>query len=234
MIRTFLTAAAALTLLPAAASAASYDFAADYGASVFSYGYGQGASFTAFTNSYDGGCFGISVLACQTSGSNNSIPYAGTANDGSAFAAQTITVPANTLLFHPGVDGSNSDAIVIFTAPSSRLYTLSGTFIRLDNTNGGGNGVFLSAFVNENLNATFVLDGAQFSNVGVSGSVFLNQGDRIQLNVGNNGEYTYDTTGLQGTISFVPEPGTWAMMIGGISLIGGAARRRQRTTVRFA
>jgi hypothetical protein len=32
----------------------------------------------------------------------------------------------------------------------------------------------------------------------------------------------------------VPEPATWAMMVGGFGLIGGAMRRRQRTSVRFA
>ena len=32
----------------------------------------------------------------------------------------------------------------------------------------------------------------------------------------------------------VPEPATWAMMIGGIGLAGGAMRRRQRQALRFA
>ena len=31
----------------------------------------------------------------------------------------------------------------------------------------------------------------------------------------------------------VPEPATWAMMLGGFGLVGGAMRRRQRTAVRF-
>jgi hypothetical protein len=32
----------------------------------------------------------------------------------------------------------------------------------------------------------------------------------------------------------VPEPATWAMMIGGFGLVGGAMRRRRRATVNFA
>jgi len=36
------------------------------------------------------------------------------------------------------------------------------------------------------------------------------------------------------TRSAVPEPATWAMFIGGFGLIGGAMRRRQRVSVRFA
>jgi hypothetical protein len=35
-------------------------------------------------------------------------------------------------------------------------------------------------------------------------------------------------------IAAIPEPATWAMMIAGFGLVGGAARRRALTTVRFA
>lgn len=35
-------------------------------------------------------------------------------------------------------------------------------------------------------------------------------------------------------LAAVPEPTTWAMMIGGLGLVGGAMRRRQRIAVRFA
>jgi hypothetical protein len=35
-------------------------------------------------------------------------------------------------------------------------------------------------------------------------------------------------------VALVPEPATWAMMIAGIGLAGGALRRRQRVAVRFA
>jgi PEP-CTERM motif len=35
-------------------------------------------------------------------------------------------------------------------------------------------------------------------------------------------------------VTAVPEPASWAMMIGGFGLIGAAARRRSRPAVSFA
>ena len=39
---------------------------------------------------------------------------------------------------------------------------------------------------------------------------------------------------IRATISAVPEPATWAMMIGGFGLVGAAMRRRTRVTVAYA
>lgn len=40
--------------------------------------------------------------------------------------------------------------------------------------------------------------------------------------------------GAQLNITAVPEPASWALMIGGFALVGGAMRRRQRVSVNFA
>lgn len=40
---------------------------------------------------------------------------------------------------------------------------------------------------------------------------------------------TYDAA----AVAAVPEPGTWAMMLAGFGIVGGAMRRRQRTSVSF-
>lgn len=232
----FLLGAALVALAPAAASAATWDFAADYGNAVFSYGYGQGTTFTAFPNSFAGGCFGVAQLACQTAGSNSSQPIIGAATDGLAFSVQTVDVTANTLLFHPGPDGTNSDAILRFIAPTAGAYRVQGRFLRLDRENGSGNGVVLSAFVNSAASGVVALPNApQFVSTPVGPAVLnLAAGDIIQLNVGNNGQYFYDSTGLQGSIAMVPEPSTWAVFVLGFGVMGAAMRRRQRTTVRYA
>jgi hypothetical protein len=55
-------------------------------------------------------------------------------------------------------------------------------------------------------------------------------GWNVNVDVLANPGYTF-TTGA--AFGLVPEPTTWAMMIGGMGLVGGAMRRR-RTSVRFA
>lgn len=54
-------------------------------------------------------------------------------------------------------------------------------------------------------------------------------------NVGVPGRLVFNVRG--GVVSVpdaIPEPTSWALMIGGFGLVGGALRRRVRTTVRFA
>lgn len=235
MFSKFIVAAAAAVLSPVAASAATYDFA-DFGNSVFSYGYGSGTSFTAFPNSYTGGCYGVATFACASNGSNSSEPFIGAASDGSAFQfAGTVGVPANTLVFHPGPAATGQDAILIFTAPTSSTYVITGDFLRLSQTSPAGDGTLISAYVNGVFNSSIALPNAPYlASAPLGGSLFLNAGDTIQLNVGNNGDYTYDSTGLQGSIASVPEPTTWAMMIGGFGVVGGAMRRRAKVRVAFA
>ena len=49
--------------------------------------------------------------------------------------------------------------------------------------------------------------------------------------IGTSG-FTYDGTGAHALAGAVPEPASWALMIGGLGLVGGALRRR--TLQRFA
>lgn len=52
------------------------------------------------------------------------------------------------------------------------------------------------------------------------------------MGMGNSGGKFSGTVSL--TPAAVPEPASWALMIGGVGVVGGAMRRRQRTTVSFA
>lgn len=61
----------------------------------------------------------------------------------------------------------------------------------------------------------------------------------ITLQFNSNGPSAYSsalTLSVPATTAAVPEPASWAMMLGGFGLVGGALRssRRQKTTVTFA
>ena len=107
-------------------------------------------------------------------------------------------------------------------------------------TNGQGTGL-LSLFgpVNGLIGPTYTLGGivgatAPFTTSTFSfhaanaGSLKLAFGTTSRDNIGP----MLDNVSLN--IGAVPEPATWAMMIMGFGLIGGAMRSRKRTTVRFA
>jgi hypothetical protein len=67
-----------------------------------------------------------------------------------------------------------------------------------------------------------------------SNGVFSRPGSGTYSNVAKNG-IRYATVTLTVTnLASVPEPGTWAMFIGGFGLIGGAMRSRKKVSVRFA
>jgi hypothetical protein len=91
-----------------------------------------------------------------------------------------------------------------------------------NNCSGGGNAGILSGFVNSKTGTISLTYSAAQLQVTLDSFV-----TRWQA-----GEGGASASG-GGTITAVPEPATWAMMIGGFGLIGAAARRR-RTAVTFA
>ncbi|HTI30980.1 MAG TPA: PEPxxWA-CTERM sorting domain-containing protein [Sphingomonas sp.] len=66
--------------------------------------------------------------------------------------------------------------------------------------------------------------------------LFMNfgQGDDVGAVRFSSSGVAFEFDSIGGTIAGVPEPASWALMIGGFGLIGGTLRRRQRTAVRFA
>jgi hypothetical protein len=90
--------------------------------------------------------------------------------------------------------------------------------------NGGSGGVFdlLSGSAGSNGNLLFfgITSASPISSITFAGA-------------GRNDGFGFDDLTV-GQAAAVPEPATWAMFIGGFGLIGGAMRRRQRATVRFA
>jgi hypothetical protein len=149
---------------------------------------------------------------------------------GSAFA------PDDRLLVHPG--SGNLSLLVFFFAPVAGVYDFSASFNVLDVS---PTGVDTYVFSNSpSYPGEFVgLLNSPGQSVSKTGTVSLDAGQWIDVLVGNHGDFTGDSTGLNFTLnlrdSAVPEPSTWAMMLAGFAFVGGAMRRRnQQTKVRFA
>jgi hypothetical protein len=219
--------------LCSSANAAVYDAVAAFSSSSnpngpWSYGSGvTGTSFTPYTNFGTLDVAGVSGWS-DTSSSGAHPPYVGIATAGPA-SALTVFVPNGVLDLHPG---PSIDTIVRWTAPTSGTFSVSGFFELLD-TN--PTGVIGEIFKNSTPEFTTTLTGpgAQQPNGPVGqaqnffGTVTLVAGDVLSFGVNNDGVYNNDSTGFDATISAVPEPSTWAMMILGFLGVSFAAHRRK-------
>jgi len=139
---------------------------------------------------------------------------------------------------------------ILFETDTATGASESATFVGIFNTGGTANGFEIGEYSN--------LRGRAFTNLGLSNTI-LNDGDgdgfidagrgydvelalrnSLQLSGRGTGSFATSTifgTGAPGQVVLppptgaVPEPATWAMMIGGFGLIGGAMRRRGQQTI---
>ena len=221
-MRKFLGMIAAIGTFAGTAQAVTYDpaqqgpFAAN-----FTYGYLDETEIVTYTaaNYATGSACQISTGAsssCLQGGPSNFLGVYFTPVDGQA---STAYLYASDVTLHPGAGAQAAG--VIFNAPTTGTYTVAGTLRAVDAA--AGNGVLYQVGT---LPIGFLAPGASFD---FDYSVGLSAGDQLYFFVGNAGSYSFDTTGLRLAISTadVPEPATWAMMIGGFGLAGGSLRRRR-------
>jgi hypothetical protein len=226
------------------ALAVTFDVVTGYNSAPFTYGSGTGgATFTAFTANFAGGCQGQAAFTCHTNSSAFGLPVAGKNMGATTVNFATVTLPNNVVYLHPG-SIAGEDAILRFTAATADTYTLNGSFIRLDETltpNGGQDGVLASIFKVSGSTYTSlysnVLVGSLNSSIGFTGlSTTLAAGDHLEFVVDRRTAFNTDSTGPKATITTgsvgtVPEPATWAMMLFGFGLVGSTLRRRAATGV---
>ncbi len=165
------------------------------------------------------GCAGlISNTICT---SNGSLPAAFKSTSG-AHTSGTVIVPGDALLFHPGPNAGQSSAVV-FTAPTASRYTLSFS-AAVSDTNPSG--VVFEAFSPFAVTPVTTLTAANptFSFTGFP--LTLAAGDTVGFAVNYDGVYFDDSTAINVTLTAVPEPAVWGLMVAGFGLIGVAARRR--------
>lgn len=219
MKKIILAAAVLAAGVTAPAAARTFSLAGDFGNSVFQYGTvtsnGGGNVFSAFAQS-DCNDIGVSSLC-----------YRGTDKFQVEFQRD-----ANNVLVHPGPnDGQNS--FLMFVAPRTGVYSYDVTVTRGDT----GDGVNLFTFNSfDGTKPQIATINAGAPTYTFQYSQFLTAGQKVGLGIdrgGPNNDYFNDSTLFSGTISgAVPEPASWALMLGGFGFAGVAMRRRNRSAVR--
>jgi hypothetical protein len=248
MVRTYVTGAlAALSALclAAPASATVFDAFASFngtqGNGGFSYGSFDGTTFTNFTQNT--GCV-ISAVTCLR-GTDAALPSL-FKSDGTQTTSGTVVLPSDRLIGHPG-EGTAS-FFVAFTAPFAGTYSYTALFGQSDE-NTARHSVGITEFFRSSTGSVQLFDGERIvldDTLGgerITGfTSTVEAGDIIGYLIDNNGSFFNDSTSFNFTLTSadgpmptpaVPEPASWAMMIVGLGIVGGALRRRPAlTTVR--
>ena len=192
-----------------------------------------GTGFTVNTN-----CFITGSVCLQDNASGTVASLPGVYKGGSpALQAVTINVPQDRLLIHPGDNSLLTYAA--FVAPTAGVYRIFASFNSQD-TNPTGVDIFRVGTTDGGLPLTFSLFGSlaagdTTTTLSDYQLVTLGAFEAIGYGIGNGGQYFNDSTGVSFTVlAGVPEPTTWAMMIGGVGAAGGALRRRRNPSLATA
>jgi hypothetical protein len=188
------------------------------GGSNYSFGYTSAGTFGGTLTPFDRNCSGDPNIACN--GSNAVIEVSvskALVNDGSYDPSGTAFYNAGELNFHPGLSGENSG--FQFSTAAGGVFSYS---IGLSSNDDAGRGsIDYRLFRGTTLLNSGILTGGSTN---LLGNVTLAGGEAVSLLIGANGDYRFDSTGVSATFSSpdlvaaVPEPATWAMMIGGFGL----------------
>jgi len=214
-----------LAALLSAGSVYAADLAADFSAtaspqsssSTWTYGYsssaGAGYAMILFDNAQG---YGWSMSNYNTLGTpavwKNTNPYS------------IAGVAPGQVSLHPGPAPFGDVTIVRFTASSAGTYSVAGKFFAGDSGD-------MSAGVILNSDALHPLQSFASTNnsPALSGfTQYLGAGQTLDFVVGNNGSFYSGNTPLELTVTAVPEPAGYVMMVAGGLLLGGVARRRRQ------
>ena len=185
---------------------ATKDFAASNPNGAWSYGDGvTGTSFTLYTI-YNPDCWPVSGLVCWSADvGEDPLPHVGLNTTADWINWRTVVVPPGVLLQHPGPN-DGQDTIVRWTAPVAGYYNISGFFEILDTS---PTGIIGLVFRNGTPLYSGELLGPPAQHPDQVGGredfsfakLFLNAGDVISFGVNRDGDYRFDSTGFNATIT---------------------------------
>jgi hypothetical protein len=198
--------------------------------SVFTYDMGKGTSNPGYATHPETGLFDYPIFNTHSGGFYTGNGLTPVTSATFALNGTTISVGSNA----NGTISADRDPLMVFGAQGMSEFNTYTMF-----TDGV---VFMSLF--HRLSQDFDRNWASLDFADFDGDV---SGDNSPATSNNFGIASYQTMQYQEltlinkhlTISNaitadVPEPASWAMMVGGFGLVGGAMRRRQKTAIRFA
>lgn len=227
-MKTSLTLAfAAATFIAAPASAAVYDAFTSFDGTQFAGGFVYGTASDIFSNAQlfpaNTNCF-VADSTCLQAAPNFDVPGV-TKSTTTSFQYNSVNVPTDRLLVHPGPTADIGSVFVAFIAPVSSFYRLDASFSIQDIHPTGIDVFFRTPEVAGNFGGASL--GAGNPTYSYSTTIFVAQGQSVAAVVNRAGDYGSDSTGVNLTLTSVPEPGSWALLIAGFGLIGAALRHRR-------
>jgi hypothetical protein len=144
---------------------------------------------------------------------------------GSTITGGSWNMLAGELGMHPGITGQFS--IVRFVAPSSGPYDLDARFYGRDFQ--GPTSTDVHVVVNGAPVFSAIVNSFRGAGQSYSTSMTLAAGDLVDFAVGwgPNANYGFDSTGLEATMEFVPEPGTLLLLGAGTTGLAAIGRRKK-------
>lgn len=186
---------------------------------VWSYGFSSGfiAPITLYTSTAQPGVNGPNAQYWYSP--SNNIGWSPTMeyNNGPAYADGNIDFLANELVAVAGIGGDYSN--LLFTAPATGIYNIAASFRGAQNGIGTVVGVVVNGSTVFNSSVTALGQAVPYSTI-----VPLTVGNTVIFSVGPGGGL--QNTGLTATVSAVPEPETYALMLGGLAILIATFRRK--------
>ncbi|HEY5330457.1 MAG TPA: PEP-CTERM sorting domain-containing protein [Acidobacteriaceae bacterium] len=233
-LQTALLSFALVAALPLVAGATSYN-----PVSLFSFATNPGTNW-----SYGYGAVGtgaITLYGTPITESGTGYSYTGWSLNGglpvvevgSGLEPNTKNAPAGDLLMHPG-DSDSQASILVFTAPTTGSYSLSGLFER-DDVSSLGNGTHVYICENTTDCSLYSINlpasGGYLTQQTFSLTENLTAGQTLDFEVARVGSFVFDSTGLQlnitgPSLNVVPEPSSLVFLGTGIVGLAGVARRK--------